>query len=361
MQGAAGEDYQGRLAGKVEASLAVLEREVASLVTGEDWVRFLGFQARLHSYSTNNVLLIAAQHAIAHAEGRVSASFPTWVAGFKTWRALGRTVERGQQGYAVLAPVHQVRRSAIDGAGNERPLGSGDVANPDETEHRVGTIRGFKVEYVFDVSQTSGAELPVPPTPRLLEGSGPPGLREAVVELIQRQGFSVGFAPNADALDGANGATRWDIRTVTVRSDMADSAQVKTLIHEAAHVLLHEEPPGRYLPRPVKEVEAESVAFVVAAVHGMATDDYSFPYVASWAGASASRAVAETQSRVASAAKAIIAVSPADHGTGGKAPGAEAAIAAARQRERPAAGRAEFGVGAPLGPRFPVRSGPELS
>src|SRR6202011_2857938 len=49
---------------------------------------------------------------------------------------------------------------------------------------------------------------------------------------------------------------------------------------EAAHVVLHKGPPGQYLPRAVKEVEAESVAYVVASVHGMATDGYSFPYVA---------------------------------------------------------------------------------
>ncbi len=72
---------------------------------------------------------------------------------------------------------------------------------------------------------------------------------------------------------------------MVVRADMDNTAMVKTLIHEAAHVVLHEGPPGRYLPRPVKEVEveAESVAYVVVAAHGMATDGYSFPYVAGWA------------------------------------------------------------------------------
>src|SRR5690348_5812670 len=100
---------------------------------------------------------------------------------------------------------------------------------------------------------------------------------------------------------------------VLVRADMDDAAQVKTLIHEAAHVLLHEDPPGRCLPKALREVEAESVAFVVSAVHGMTTDDYSFPYVASWAGEDARAAVAHTQARVAGAAKTIIAISPAEH------------------------------------------------
>jgi hypothetical protein len=198
-------------------------------------------------------------------------------------------------------------------------------------------LRGFKVEYVFDASQTYGADLPVSPSPRLLEGQAPVGLCEAVRQLIAERGFRVQTVPDAAELHGANGQTRWDTRTVVVRSDMDDAAVVKTMIHDllTAHVLLHEGPPGGYLPRPLKEVEAESVAFVVAAVHGMATEDYSFPYVASWAGEQVTRAVSETQARVGTAAKAIIAVSPAEHGRGGRIPSLDAAITIGRTKGRP--------------------------
>jgi hypothetical protein len=113
---------------------------------------------------------------------------------------------------------------------------------------------------------------------------------------------------------------------------MDEAAMVKTLIHEAAHVILHTSPPGMFLPRPLKEVEAESVAYVVASVHGMPTDDYSFPYVAAWAGQDGAKAIQATQARVATAARQVIEASPATHTTGGRVPGAEAAIAAARQR-----------------------------
>ena len=35
--------------------------------------------------------------------------------------------------------------------------------------------------------------------------------------------------------------------------------------------------------RGVREVEAESVAYLVAAAHGLPTDDYTFAYVTGWA------------------------------------------------------------------------------
>lgn len=47
------EVYEARLAEKVAAAQEVLEAEVSSLVTGEDWVRFLQLQSRLHVYSPN--------------------------------------------------------------------------------------------------------------------------------------------------------------------------------------------------------------------------------------------------------------------------------------------------------------------
>lgn len=71
---------------------------------------------------------------------------------------------------------------------------------------------------------------------------------------------------------------------------------------------------------------------MVASVHGMPTDGYSFPYVAGWAGENGGKAVAATQSRVAGAAHRIIEASSASHFGGGRPPGTEAAVAAAQDR-----------------------------
>ncbi|MDP9442133.1 MAG: ArdC-like ssDNA-binding domain-containing protein, partial [Actinomycetota bacterium] len=281
-------------AAKVAAAQETLQAEIARITTGEDWRRFLRVQARLHHYSANNVQLIWAQHAQAHAEGRVPAPEPTYVAGFTTWKTLGRSVERGQRGYAVLAPVRGTRRTGVDAMGERRHLEAGEEPVPTEVVESTRMIRGFTLAHVFDVSQTSGPPLPEPPSPTLLAGEAPRGLGVAVAELVESRGYTVDTVPDAAHIGGANGQTHWGTRSVVVRSDMDDAAMVKTLIHEAGHVLLHAEDPGRSLARGLKEVEAESVAFVVAAVHGMPTDEYSFPYVAAWAGDQGAGAVAAT-------------------------------------------------------------------
>jgi len=61
---------------------------------------------------------------------------------------------------------------------------------------------------------------------------------------------------------------------------------VKTLAHEIGHALLHD--PGlatnKDLSRELKELEAESTAYVICRALAMDTSDYSFGYVVGWAG-----------------------------------------------------------------------------
>jgi phage replication-related protein YjqB (UPF0714/DUF867 family) len=361
MQKVTREQYRERVAAKVAAAQEVLAAEVASLVTGDDWRRFLDFQVMLHDYSANNVMLIFAQHARAYEEGRVPEPAPTYIAGFETWRALGRTVERGQHGYAVLAPMRGTRRQASDSDGNVRALGRGDRPNVGETETRTAVIRGFTVATVFDASQTSGKSLPDPPRPQILAGEAPRGLGAAVKALIESKGFSVDTVADASYLQGANGQTNWSNHGVLIRADMDDAAMVKTLIHEAAHVLLHQTLPARDLPRALKEVEAESVAYVVASVHGMPTDEYSFPYVAGWAGEDADKAIRGTQARVNAAAQTVIAASPAEHTAGAKPPGTDLAIAQVRRLEREAVTAQLDSSGLRGEALAPSDSGPDLA
>jgi hypothetical protein len=314
---------------KIAATQAILVDAVAAIQSGDDWRRHLVLQSRLHAYSANNVVLIAVQHARAFAEGRAPTAVPSYVAGYSTWRALGRAVEKGQDGYAILAPLRNAVRMAIDADGTTRRLGRGDRPSPGEQVESRAVLRGFRVEHVFAAEQTVGTELPTPPAPQLLKGEAPPGLRDAVVAVIEARGFGVSRVESAEAIGGANGRTAFDVRSVVVRADMDEAAQVKTLFHEAAHVLLHDPATSPLtLARSVREVEAESVAFVVASAHGMATDDYSFSYVASWAGEGGPDVVRASAGRIAAAARQLIEASPAAHGPGGRVPGVEAAVEA---------------------------------
>src|ERR1700722_123020 len=83
---------------KIAAAQELLAVEVAALQSGEDWKRYLEFSVRLHSYSPSNIMLLVAQYARLQVEGLVDDGELGYVAGFHTWKALGRSVSKGQRG-----------------------------------------------------------------------------------------------------------------------------------------------------------------------------------------------------------------------------------------------------------------------
>jgi len=296
---------------KLDALHERLTGAVDALVSGADWRRAMEFATRFRSRSFGNTLLIYAQHLEAWEAGRVPEPVPSYVAGFKQWQTLGRQVMKGQKGYMIQAPVtarFATHTPAV--AESWRRLGRGAKPRPGEVVR--SRMIGVRPAYVWDVSQTDGDPVPEPPRPRLLEGEAPAGLWDGLAELVQARGFTLLRVPHEGMIHGANGMTDYTAGTVAVRENMDPAAQVKTLAHELAHVMLHgpDNADASVRHRGVGEVEAESVALMVGAAHGLDTSDYTIPYVSSWAssvdGKSPAEVVQATGERVRAAAVAIL-------------------------------------------------------
>jgi hypothetical protein len=243
---------------RLVAAHQLLQEALSRLVSSDDWRRYLEFAARFHNYSPLNVLLLMTQGA----SGRV--------AGYHTWRTVpakeGGTccVAKGAHGYRILAPL--VRPYRTDG--------------PDE-EALVRQLVGFKTVVVFDETQlVSPPATPELEKPALLRGGGPVGLGRALLGAIAARGWRVDFDIS---IAPANGRTDFHSHTVTLRPDLSQAQTVKTITHELAHMELHG--PGEAgwpLDRAVKEVEAESVAWLIGHHWGLETASYSLAYLAHW-------------------------------------------------------------------------------
>ncbi|MBO1030367.1 serine/arginine repetitive matrix protein 2 [Tessaracoccus sp. SD287] len=283
---------------------------VEQLVSGDDWRDALAFAARFRSRSFNNTMLIWVQHQVAFEAGRVPDPFPTLVAGYRQWQALGRQVMKGQPGYMIFAPVTgRFATATPSDAGSWRRLGPREKPQPGEVVR--SRMVGARPAYVWDVSQTDGEPLPATPMPVLLEGEAPEGLWDGLAAQIRAAGFEVVSVPDEMAIMGANGMTDYEARTVSVRENMPAAARVKTLAHELAHVRMHDPDDVEVRQhRGIREVEAESVALMIGAAHGMTTDGYTIPYVSTWAarvdGQDAAQVVQATGERVRKTALAIL-------------------------------------------------------
>jgi len=205
------------------------------------------------------------------------------VAGFNTWLKLGRHVRRGERGIAILAPcIYRAEQEAEDQAEVRRVL------------------RGFRVAHVFDLEQTEGE--PLPEVARRLDGSDGYGAFDRLCAVAALLGYTV----ERDDLGVTNGDCNFNLRRIRVHVCVSEAHGVKTLIHELAHAILHDD--GLPRERALAELEAESVAFILSSEFGIDSGSYSFGYLATWGGGGeeAIAAIRGCGERIAGAAKRIL-------------------------------------------------------
>ena len=238
---------------KIDEVLKRLKDGVNDIQESDNFKQFLLTMSKFHDYSIGNLILIMVQKPEASR-----------VAGFKTWKDLGRWVKKGEKGIAILAPCMP-------------PKGQKTEPKEDEEEEINVSPIYFKVVHVFDVSQTDGELLPEFEVPALT-GEANEELFERIMVVTRVQGLDVSFdsRPHQDpAIKGT-----YSGKSIWVRPEESRAQQLKTLLHEVAHY--YSENVFR-IPRRDAETIAESVAFTVGAHFGFDSGTRSFSYVALWA------------------------------------------------------------------------------
>ena len=108
-----------------------------------------------------------------------------------------------------------------------------------------------------------------------LAGDDPAGIFARLIEFATSIGFTV---EDAELPGSVNGDCTHELHRIRVEISNSPAQRVKTLAHD--HALLHEQ----FDNRALAELEAESMAYVICQALGLDTSDYSFGYVAGWAG-----------------------------------------------------------------------------
>lgn len=256
---------------KLDTIMKALEEGVEKVFTSEQYQMYLQTMAKFHNYSFNNTLLIAMQRPDA-----------TLLAGYQTWqKKFHRHVKRGEKGIKIIAPVPVKEKRQVEKIDEETQEIVIGIDGQPETETVERILPRFRVTTVFDVSQTEVEPLPT------LE------VNELVGDVFIYEDFMKGLEEISpvpfqfqEIDSGAKGYYSNAEKLVAIQTGMSQAQTMKTAVHETAHAILHDrdvmEENGITKDRMTKEVESESVAYVVCNHFGLDTSDYSFNYVAGW-------------------------------------------------------------------------------
>jgi antirestriction protein ArdC len=123
---------------------------------------------------------------------------------------------------------------------------------------------------------------PLDPPIRDVDGEDLAPVIPSLVELAEEIGCTVMFAPVSG---GAHGYYQPSTDRIVVDDGLSANQRLKTLCHELAHALVRRDrqPNDPALDYAGEELVAESVAYTCVGALGVSTEDYSIPYLASWA------------------------------------------------------------------------------
>jgi hypothetical protein len=236
----------------------VLDAEVSKLQTASDWSRWLDVAALFPTYGFGNLVLINLQMPQA-----------SWVARAQQWEQLGRRV-KAAQGIRILKPI-RVQTAVVEAGRHDGIKGSVE-----------DDVIGFRVGVVYDVTATVGPPIRLPRPPVAPDATVARDLWDGLAQEAAADGFAVDVRPTGDASEGF---TDYGASRIVIADHLDDFRAVARLAHEVGHVRMHSptDPDAVGACMGTREVEAESVAYVLLAHHGLSIDAESFDYIAGWA------------------------------------------------------------------------------
>ena len=249
-----------------------IEKGIKEVFESGRYTEYLQVMSRFHNYSFNNTMLIYMQKPDA-----------TLVAGFNKWKdKFERNVNKGEKGIKIIAPTPYKKKIEKDVLDPDTKLPMRDENGEIIKEEKEVSIPSFRPVTVFDVSQTSGKELPTLAS----DLNGKVENFDMLKEAISRSApVPISFKPLRPDTDGYFSPKRQEI---VIREGMGEVQTVCAMIHESAHAKLHnpanipETDDKSKLSRSDEEVQAESIAYTVCAYFGIETGKNSFGYLASW-------------------------------------------------------------------------------
>ncbi len=275
---------------EVNEAYAELENGLQELMTSEKYLDFLNTMAERPRYSFNNTVLVYLQKPDA-----------TFLAGYGKFReTYGHQVIQGEKGIKIFAPIIRKKK-------NNLIEGEIEKSKDNKEEKEEETIVGFRMVKIFDISQTKpimekteeGNEIPCKKAQKLIDSLSYLKMvnlwaedEEFQEELLAAAKDMIDIPVKEKELSpDLGGYFRFqdkDNLHIVLNNKFGITSRFTTLLHEWTHYHLHNpfkketEWITEKFKKQDKEIQAESVAYIVAKHFGIDSSPESFKYVASW-------------------------------------------------------------------------------
>lgn len=251
----------------------------------EEELELLNYMSKFYKYSVRNTMLIESQYKGAFG-----------VASYKEHQKKGYQVQKGQKAIRILAPVlidqfkdKQGRIKNLQYATNKEK----DLIKKGKLQVMKKNLVGYRPVPVFDITQTN---CPVEDYPKLYPNR--PQNFEFKGSLEQFNNFYQAinkYAENKNIRvihetmhDGAQkGYYSPSENLIALRNGLSSQEKAKVLLHEIGHAEMHnvetlQDKDKELQTTPIKEYQAEMLAYLVSSTFELDTEDYSTSYLKSW-------------------------------------------------------------------------------
>lgn len=242
---------------KVSAYQKLIEGINDVIDTGK-YKDFLKSMKRFHHYSFSNRLLIYSQNPEA-----------TKVAGYKTWRELGRGVKSNPKRIFIICPIFVNKKNKKE---NDKPKKQVEETNDEDDNYiyyKWSIVYDINDTYIIDEEKAKGLMDDL-----RLNTSTSEDLYNTLLKISPVK------IENELIYSGARGYYSKKYNKIVIDQKETGDDKTSVLLHEMTHAMYDDFDYSK--DRDLSEIFVESTAFVVADYFGLDTGKKSFIYVTNW-------------------------------------------------------------------------------
>lgn len=275
---------------EVKKTYEELESGLQNLLQSNEYMAFLDTMAKHYRYSFANTVLIYLQKPDA-----------TFVAGYQKFKnQYGHQVQKNEQAIKILAPIIYKNRKKDNHSEKDITVPLSQKEEKEDEQY----LAGFRVVHVFDISQTKPIIIRDKENKEQISSKAQTLINslaylqlteiwaeddEYVDQLLRTIKYVISIPIIEKELNKSiGGYFSYKDKTnlhIVLNSKLGNASKLSTLIHEWTHYKLHnpyDENANKNIEKNDKEIQAESVTYIVMKHFSIDTSCDSLKYVASW-------------------------------------------------------------------------------